>query len=72
MYVYIYVCEWGFIGNAVMHFARRRDFSPIAPAVVVWSGAMGRHGEFRRYIPPHYIYSYLNLFGGLPTITTHV
>ncbi|MFS8008504.1 hypothetical protein Hanom_Chr14g01273551 [Helianthus anomalus] len=52
--MYIYVCEWGFMGNAVMHFARR-DFSPIAPATVVWPDIMGRHVGFRQYIPPHYV-----------------
>ncbi|MFS8024778.1 hypothetical protein Hanom_Chr16g01467431 [Helianthus anomalus] len=45
----VYVCEWGFMGNAVRHFTR--DFSPIAPAVVVWLGAMGCHEGFRRYLP---------------------
>ncbi|KAF5755682.1 hypothetical protein HanXRQr2_Chr17g0805531 [Helianthus annuus] len=54
--IYVCMCEWVFMGNAVMHFARR-DFSPIAPAVVVWPGAMGRHGGFRWYIhiPHHYV-----------------
>ncbi|MFS7982882.1 hypothetical protein Hanom_Chr11g00967991 [Helianthus anomalus] len=54
LYIFMCICVRGFMGNAIMHFARR-DFSPIAPVVVVWPGAMGRHGGFRRYIPPHYV-----------------
>ncbi|KAF5806740.1 hypothetical protein HanRHA438_Chr05g0234141 [Helianthus annuus] len=65
IYVCIYVCQWGFMDNVVMHFARSgvwcgrvlwgamEDSGGIYRPV--WPGAIGRHGGFRWYIPPHYV-----------------
>ncbi|MFS7967178.1 hypothetical protein Hanom_Chr09g00782741 [Helianthus anomalus] len=58
MCIYIYVCELGRMGHTVMYFTRIEIFSPIAPAVVVWPGAMGHHGLVSRDIPPHYGWCY--------------
>ncbi|MFS7944833.1 hypothetical protein Hanom_Chr06g00516901 [Helianthus anomalus] len=60
--MYICVCEWGRMGHALMVFARIEILSPIMPAIVVWLGAMRRHGLVSRDIPPHYGWSYRVIF----------
>ncbi|MFS7931615.1 hypothetical protein Hanom_Chr04g00358001 [Helianthus anomalus] len=52
--MYVYVCEWGRMGHDVMIFTRRQKNQPIASAVAVWPGAIGRYEAIRQYIPPHY------------------